>query len=504
LLYGACFALFAVAVSRGGRSRSRRVVLSLLVAGVLVSLLALDEVFLGIGPQWADRAGAAATLGNANFLAAWSGIVLVLAVGVGLDTAEKQAWRITSTFAVLLLLTSMVLSASIQAWYVLAAGLAVLGLAVATDRLPRTVGRAMWSGVGAAAVAGAGATWMGALGRGPLAALSNQIGVQLRVEYWTAAGRMVADHTLLGVGPGRFAEYYREYRSPEAANLVSLHSNTDSAHSVPLHLFAEWGAIVAIAHLAVVALVTVALIRELGRRTGLERLRYGAVGAAWVGYVVQSLISIDTPVMVVLGWALAGLVVAPTVSDHWRMRLPWKPTTRRSGTPAVAWAGHAVVTVAVMAVIWLALVPYRASAASAGGEIEIDPTGSEQPAVTWRASEIAPWEDRYWLRLAETVAGEGYAELAPSVLDEALRVGGRRFDVQLTAARLHLGLEQTERAREHFERAIELEPWHPDLYVEAAEFALEQGETDWAQELLTHALRVDPGHAGALGLQAAA
>ncbi len=57
----------------------------------------------------------------------------------------------------------------------------------------------------------------------------------VRWQYWTASAKMVADHPFTGVGPGNFATYYTQYKTPAAAETVS------DPHCFVLSILAQYG-----------------------------------------------------------------------------------------------------------------------------------------------------------------------------------------------------------------------------------------------------------------------
>lgn len=501
-LYLAGLVLFVTAASRLADRHQGVFLRGLLVAGLAVALFAVDDAFLGLGPTWGERPAPAGTLGNPNFLAAWAAAVVPAAVVVLADRAQHRAWRVAAAAGTVLLLVSVVVARSYQGFYVLAAGLAVLGLAWATARLPGRSRVVLLAAAALAAIGGAAMTVLGALGRGPAAFLGDSIGVQLRAEYWAAAGRMIADRPLLGVGPGQFAQELRVYRSPEAATLVPLESTTDAAHNVPLHLFAEWGVFVGVVYVALVVLVTTAMVRELAERRGPARMRYAGLAAVWVGYLLQSLISIDSPALVVLGWVVAGAVVAPRVTEWWTRELPWRATgrSRRHGAPTAARIAHAGVAVTSLLLAWAVLLPWRADAASAGGEVRAQP--GESPPVVTRAMELAPWESEYALQAITVLGEQDQGELLWELVDDAHASFPERFVITTNAARVETVHGDVDGARERYERALEQEPHHPDFAVEVAEFALEHADDPaWARELLDRALDLAPEHEAARELE---
>jgi O-antigen ligase len=500
-LYLACLVLFLVAAQRG-RDAAPAVVRALLVTGIVVALGAIDEAFLGLGPQWGDRPGAASTLGNANFLAAWSACVFALASATVLDQAQPRAWRIVSVAAMPLLLVAMVLSQSFQAGYVAAAGVAVVVLVWLSTRASRPVFLGAAALTAMVGVVGAALTVLGAMQRGPASFLGDSIGVRLRAEYWAAAGRMISERPWAGVGPGRYADHYRTFRSEQAATLVNLQSNTDSAHNVPLHLFAEWGLLVGLAWVVFAVVVTWLMLRQLRVLKGSARLGYAGLAAVWVGYLLQSLISIDTPVMVTLGWVIAGLVVAPQVAGRAprTIALPWGRVRPNQALPLGARLSDYGIAAVLLVAVWAAVTPWTADVGSRGGEIEIDRSG---PVVAnTDATSQAPWETRYWLQLASVLGEEGRVDLMTQTMEHTLELAPERFEVVVNAARVADASERTEETLELYERAHELEPHHPDLAVEYARVLHEQGNEEGARALVERALAVDPEHGEAQELQA--
>jgi hypothetical protein len=57
----------------------------------------------------------------------------------------------------------------------------------------------------------------------------------VRWQYWRAAGQMIADHPVTGVGPGNFASTYHRYKSARAIESVS------DPHSIVLSLLSQYG-----------------------------------------------------------------------------------------------------------------------------------------------------------------------------------------------------------------------------------------------------------------------
>lgn len=501
VLYAAAVALFVVAVARSDAPTWSLFARVMVVAAAIVALAAIDERTLRLGPNWVDRPGVAGTLGNANFLASWGGIVLPLTLAVAADGRRHRYWRLAATGSAVLLAVAVVLSGSLQGGFVVAATLTVLGLVWASERLPAARWRRLAVVTGVAASAAGALTVLGALGVGPLAALGQQVGVRLRRAYWGAAVEMISDAPLLGVDPGAYIDHYRASRPAGAAAVVDLTSSSDSAHNVALHLAAEGGILVALLWTAVMVLVTWSLWRGLLSRRGQDRLLLGSIGAAWVGYLLQSLISIDVAPLVAMGWVLAGFIVGASGVRVWRVGRPQVTTRgRRAGSvvrqpraSAPQYAACAGIVVLASVAAWGATQAYRADAASARAEIERSRT-PEGPSASTPAAELAPYESRYLVQLVERLGEAGEVDRVGPVVDRAIEVNPRSFEAHLNAARLAVAEEEFEAAAAHYARARELDPYHPDLAVEYAAVLDEVGDTDRARQLREEALAVDPDH----------
>lgn len=100
-----------------------------------------------------------------------------------------------------------------------------------------------------------------------------------RVAMWRAGLQMIADHPLLGVGPGQVRAWYPHYRRPEA-----VRPSTGHLHNSPIHLAAERG----LPALGVWIWLWVVFFREAARilaRLGPHRPRERALVSASLGGV---------------------------------------------------------------------------------------------------------------------------------------------------------------------------------------------------------------------------
>jgi tetratricopeptide (TPR) repeat protein len=263
----------------------------------------------------------------------------------------------------------------------------------------------------------------------------------------------------------------------------------DQTHNVLLGMFANGGVLLGLAYAAVMGLVGVALVRGLLADVEQERrLLLGAVGGAWAGYVVVSLVSIDVPALATLGWVLSGGVLA--VAGHTQfVRVPGRASPRGGLRPALDIGLVAVVLIAT----WGASLPLRADLA-AGSATSLLANGRQAQGLeaAARATQLAPWRPVYWFELGRGLAVSGRFDQAQQAFQTAAAKDPRDLPAALTSARLAVRLGDADTARDEYERALALEPQHPALKVEVAEFASQVGAQEWARELLAEALAVDP------------
>lgn len=200
---------------------------------------------------------------NANcyapFLAATLLLVMVVAVERG-DARHRWALLTVPPLVVTLFLTESRATVVLLA----AAGLALI--VFGTRRFPGR--RLVFAGLAAAGVA---AAWIGSLWIAPGELW--QYAFLGRLAIWQAAGGMIADHWVLGVGVGRFAELFPAYQVTDYY--------TRYPHNLLLEVFAETGVVGLLALLAFLA---------AGFRAALPALRMRRVTVGAGAFVAAALL----------------------------------------------------------------------------------------------------------------------------------------------------------------------------------------------------------------------
>lgn len=511
IAYGAALLLFLLVTATFKRRETTLIGLATAGAGVFTATYAALQL-LGVDRvRWNNPFNPAiAALGNPNFAAGFLAICLPTAVLGALWVGWSTACRVVSGAAALLILVVAVLTESAQGPLAAAAGLFVLGIAVALDR-PRAQRRVAIGGLGAAALVGAGALVVGVLGAGPLAGAFGDSGGQARPYYWSAARSMFQQEPVLGVGLDSYGYYWRAARPLEVVTAIPGEFS-DAAHSVPLQHLAQGGLLLAAAYLLFVGVVAWALVTGLRRLSGQDRLLLGGLGGAWAAYQVQSLVSIDQVPLLTAHYVLAGAVVVAARGTQVRLvRLPGapvavQPTSGGKGrkarapqrpparTPTTTDAALlATVGVVTLGLMWLALLPLRASMAAREGDAALA-RGDGLGAVAHyaRAGDLLPGAGIYDYKQGVAYNAGGLEAEALERFLTAIEQDPRDVASVRTAARLADFRGDLELARRLYARGLQLDPLNSEAILDLAVFDLKHERAAEARDLLAESVVLLP------------
>jgi hypothetical protein len=287
------------------RESHKKILKALLYVGYLNLAYCLWVILFGDFIPWNNPYGnILGTFGNPNFIGAFLGIFfgVQLALGLGKDTSKR--FRIGLFFLLPLTLFEIVDSHAIQGRVLAVLSVAIIFFFYLKSRFGRSIllaYSALVTLTGVLALAGA-------FQKGPLTEIIYKTSVSLRGQYWLAAWNTGEANPISGVGMDAFGDWYRRARDVRAIELPGVNTVVNTAHNVPLDMFAFGGWPLFICYLILMGIALRSAIRISKKMKG-----YDAVGVAlitaWVCYQTQSIISINQIGLAIWGWALSGCLI---------------------------------------------------------------------------------------------------------------------------------------------------------------------------------------------------
>lgn len=477
--YGSYAALGAVAATAFDDRWTKRLLHSLVGAGLVVIVYALLQR-IGADPfSWETRSTRAvfSTVGSSNFLAAIAGLLVPLGLWQAYEPGHAKAIRLVGATLALGAGTVVVFAGAAQGYVVALLSTTVFATAVLAPRVKSLVGgrrtRAVLFGL-AAVTAGA----LGLFAGTSLVEEFTDVGTEQRLFLWRASIGIFADHPVVGTGLGTFANHSARYL-PAEFHLRFPQEIADAPHSVPLGMFANGGALLGGLYLAFIVLIAVRLVSAFRARGDVERRLVAAVGAVWLGYQVQSLVSIDDPSIAWVNWVFAGIVLAFGRFGEWRAR---PRRSRTSGPAALVAAG-----VATLVLLIPITRPLRADAAAMDAQRAAGRDGVEAIVALDRATSLTPREPRYHFFRGQALGRAVPHEALASFVRAAEHGAGQPF-YAMEAARYADRSGEFEVAEFWYEQAQARSPNDPRIALEFAEFHSRRGSAVRARELACRAV----------------
>lgn len=422
------------------------------------------------------------TMGNRNFVAGWLGTVGVLAVWGALTSTWGDWAKVGSGMLAVVVLVQVFLTDSAQgplSWGVSMAAFAVVVIS-GQPKLRRWV---MARAPKLIALAVLGVLLLGFLSTGGRPLAGARAGVQASAEdrgtLALAGLRMGLDEPLTGQGLELYLDHYHEHRPLSRSLTRNIQPAGDNAHNVAMQLFGGAGLLAFLGWWGWIGTVGLVLIRGLRELTGERRLLLGALGAAWVGYLTQSLVSIDMPHLLATGWLLAGAILAAAPPGRtFSTRLP----------SSAAWGVAALAVPVVVGGIFVLSIHLRAELA--GATAARGPGGSPAEEVTARALELNTWEPRYPLRIARRASQLAEHERAADLYAEAIARNPRYTLAYYEGVRPLVALQRFDEAAAYWNRVVELAPETVQAMDEAVRFFERHGDQARADEIAAQAAAV--------------
>lgn len=501
MAYLSYLVIFVVALRLYARSGARGLMRALLLALGLVVLYGLLQV-AGLDPYTWSSDGLAqtfSTMGNINFASGYVGMLIPLVAAVVLLPGWSRAWRLGGLVLLLLSLVYLAANGSAQGPVAAAAGTSLVAAAWLLPRLRtrsgggRGIPRMLVAAVGVVALLG-----MTAVAVRFSAEITSSLSE--RRYFWQAALAVFADHPLLGTGLESFRDFFTRYRAPEHAVFIGYDA-ADSPHNLPLEMLAAGGLPLAVAYLAFVGYTGWALVKALLAAAPDRLLVLAGFGGVWVGYQVQSLVSVDVPALGLLHFISAALVLAvaqPVRTSS--VPLPVAPAARgaflpRSGSRGRGLSAAGLVALLLLGLIgtWFAALPARADLTA--GQARFAADAAERVELLNRAVSLAPWEAEYRLNQGRALieAGDTRSAYDSAVAAAELRPGSSKLALGVADFAKKRGDAATGAA--WIDEALRRDPSNPFLLEEVAGILRAEGDTSRADQLEQQAAALRAEHA---------
>jgi hypothetical protein len=279
---------------------------ALIVAGIVNIVYCGWVILFGDFIGWSNPYGnILGTFGNPNFIGAFLGIFLSAYVAFTLSANRSSAWKYSLILVVPVTLFEIIDSSAIQGRVVAAGGLAVVAFSYLRFKINKLI-----LGLYSLAVSTVGVfAILGALQIGPLTQYIYKGSVSLRGQYWLSGWNAGQSHPFSGVGMDALGDWYRRVRDPQALLTPGVNTVVNTAHNVFMDMFAFGGWPLLLAYILVTAYSAQALVRTFSRLDSFDGT-FTAIAVAWIGYQVQSIISINQIGIAIWGWLLGGALIA--------------------------------------------------------------------------------------------------------------------------------------------------------------------------------------------------
>lgn len=327
------FLLLAYASTRSSKGFQNLIKALIVAGGVNLAYCAWVIAFGDFVGWFNPYRGILGTFGNPNFIGAYLGIFFGVCIAIASSPGASTKFRISMILVLPLTFFEILKSHAVQGRVVAALGLGIVGFFLVRAHANRywLIAYSFLSiSIGSLALTGA-------LQHGPLVKYIYKTSVSLRGQYWLAAWNTGSSNPFTGVGMDSFGDWYRRSRDIRAITLPGVNTTVNTAHNVWMDMFAFGGWPLLFSYLLIIALTTISIIKVLKRSKKYDSI-FVALTTSWVGYQVQSLISINQIGLAIWGWALSGALIAFEISSR-EVVGELNPIQNSKGRPSAAVRG---------------------------------------------------------------------------------------------------------------------------------------------------------------------
>lgn len=288
------------------RSSQSRIMFALVISGIINIFYCLWVLAFGDPIPWNNTyKSILGLLGNPNFISSFLGIVLSVSFSHLFTPSLELSKKILHGLIVVASGPLIIVSNSIQGIFVALAGCSVVLFYYLRAKFKNSF---LSFGYAIIVLLSAFVAIMGMLQKGPLSFIYKK-SVSLRGSYWKTGINMGLDHPFTGVGMDTYGDWYRFSRPPVA--LIDTPGPTtlsNAAHNVVIDIFASGGFPLLISYVLIIGIGLISMVKVTLKLKNYDPL-FVSISVAWIGYQVQSFISINQVGLAVWGWVLTGLLI---------------------------------------------------------------------------------------------------------------------------------------------------------------------------------------------------
>jgi len=300
--------LFLVISQISTEKHLKKILYSFGTAGLINVLYGIIATYITDPIQWNNVYGALlGTFGNPNFAGSFYGLFSAYLTSIVLDRKIDKRMRLAVTTIIPLNLLCILATDTTQGLLVFALSNTIIIFLYLKLELKNKV---LTNSFILISLSSAILVIAGIFQKGPFQTFLYKRSVSLRGVYWEAAFRTGKEHLFTGVGLDGFGDWYRRERSFKAATwLPGPETVTNSAHNYFLDLFAFGGLPMFISYILFIFLGFRACFRIYKKTLNFDFFPISLI-ALFIGFVAQSVISLQQIGISIWGWIFVGLLLA--------------------------------------------------------------------------------------------------------------------------------------------------------------------------------------------------
>jgi O-antigen ligase len=306
------FLLFTILIaSSANENFSYAKILNLIVfAGLLSGLYGLIQ-HSGKDPiDWVNTSGLVFSFfGNPNFHSAFMSISFLATFALLLSLEKLKFITFIYLLNLLSALFNLYISNSSQGFIILFVGLVIFLIAWVYRSKPSLFNRLL---VLILSTATAIMAVLDIFQKSPLKSFLYENSVSYRGDYWRSGWGMLQANPLFGVGFDGFKDNYRLFRDLKSIER-GISGNVDSPHNIFLDIGTSGGFPLLFIFIALNLLILFSIFRIIVRYKTNDYLIIGVI-ACWIGFTLQSLISVPRISLAIIGYIFGGLIIGYDVN----------------------------------------------------------------------------------------------------------------------------------------------------------------------------------------------